>query len=286
MKSEASTRPPLRLIGWIAIVAALAAMFFASPTYGQEAPDASPEAPDELDTQDTSTRVFLEIEAPGGEPVNDGDTFLVHVMVSDVEGLSAFDFQLGYDGDRVRPIPLDADDSVIPTPFAGTPVGSSDDKVVNIRVEGEAGQFLADSPRSSFCSSPFTIRTLQERVLAGCAGVAPPPCLGGPSGVDGSGRLGTVVFESQGGEMTDIVLVQSLLVLDDVEPPCDPEGDLIPVRIAHEPGGPVTVLLSGGDGSSVLLIVVIAVVVVAVLGAGLGGFLLYQRRDASSAASE
>ncbi len=289
MQNETSTRPPLRLIGWIAIVAALAAMFLISPSYAQEtpdaspdAPDASPEAPDEQDTQDTSTRVFLEVEAPTGEPVDKGDTFLVHVMVSDVEGLSAFDFQLGYDPDRIEPVPLDADDNVsTPTVDGELGVGGGD-----VLVDGELGQFVADSPRGSLCSGPFTRGTLQDTVLALCVGVAPPPCLGGPAGVGGSGRLGTVVFKSRGGEMTDIVLLQSGLVQDDVEPPCDPEDELALVRIPHESGGPVTVLLSGGGSSSTLLIVIIAVVVVVVLGAGLGGYLVYQRRGAASAASE
>ena len=286
MLNEVRILPLSRLIGVVAIVAALAAMFLVSPSYAQEAPDASPEAPDEQDAQETGTRVFLEIEAPGGEPVNKGDTFLVYVMVSDVEGLSAFDFQLGYDRDRIQPVPLNADeDAPTPTPFAGTPVDATEDTIENVLVEGEAGQFVADSPRGSLCSGPFTRGSLQGRVLTLCAGVAPPPCLGGPEGVDGSGLLGTVVFKSRGGEMTDILLLQSSLVFDDVEPPCDPEEDLTLIRIPHERGGPVTVLLSGGGSSSVLLIVIIAVVIVVVLGAGLGGYLLYQRRDASPEAS-
>ncbi|MCH7699919.1 MAG: hypothetical protein IH865_13365 [Chloroflexi bacterium] len=291
MLNDVRTLPPLRLIAWIAIVAALAAIFLVSPSYAQEAPDASPEAsdaspeaPDEQDTQETGTRVFLEIEAPGGEPVNKGDTFFVHVMVADVENLSAFDFQLGYDRERVQPVSRDDDDS------GGTPTADGELGVGveggDVRVQGELGQFVADSPRGSLCSGPFVRGSLQDRVLALCAGVAAPPCLGGPEGVDGSGRLGTVVFKSRGGETTDIVLVQSNLVLDDVEPPCDPELDLTLIRIPHDSGGPVTVLLSGGGGSSVLLIVIIAVVVVAVLGGGLGGFLLYQRRNASSVASD
>ncbi len=282
MRSDVNTRPPMRLIGWIAIVAAFAAMFLIGPAYAQEAPDASPEAPDEQETQETSTRVFMELEAPGGEPVHKGDTFLIHVMITDVEGLSAFDFRLGYDADRVKPVSLDADGSAsTPTVDGDIGVGGGD-----VLVEGELGQFVADSPRGSLCSGPFTRRTLQDVVLALCVGVAPPLCLDGPSGVDGSGRLGTVVFESRGGDMTDVVLLESGLVLDDVEPPCDPEGDLTLIRIQHESGGPVTVLLSGGGSSSVLLIAIIAVVVAAVVGAGLGGYLLYQRRDASSAASE
>ena len=283
MRHLPAAPPPKRLIGGIVNIAAFAAMFLFGSVYAQEAPDASPEAPDEIDAQDSGVRVFLEVEAPGEEPVDDGDTFLVHVMVSDVVGLSAFEFQLGYDEERVRPIPLDADgNAVTPTPFAGTPVASSEDEVENISVEGDVGQFLADSPRNSFCRGPSTIATLQERVLAVCAGVAPPSCLGGPPGVDGSGRLGTVVFQSRGGEMTDIVLVDSLLVLDDVDP-CDPAGELTPVRIPHDQGGPVTVALIGGDSSSIWLYVVIVVVVVAVLGAGLAGFLLYQRASRRAA---
>lgn len=286
MQNELRTRPPMRLIGWIAIVAALAAMFLISPSYAQEAPDASPEAPDASPEPpaETSTRVFLELEAAEGEPVSKGDTFLIHVMVSDVEGLSAFDFQLGYDPELVRPVPLDAeDDEDVGTQEPEGDLGTSGGDVV---VEGEIGQFVADSPRGSLCSGPFTRGTLQGTVLALCAGVAAPPCLGGPEGVDGSGLLGTVVFQSRGGETTDIVLTQSNLVFDDVEPPCDPEGDLVLIRIPHERGGPVTVLLSGGGDSSVLLFVIIAVVVVAVLGAGLGGYLLYQRREAPPAASD
>lgn len=271
-----------RLIGWIVIIAALAAMFLVGSARAQEAPDVTPEATEAPDTQETDTRVFLEIEAPSGEPVDKGDTFFVHVMVSNVEGLSAFDFQIGYDQESVRPVPRDAAD-VEGTPEPEGDLGTTGGDVL---VEGEIGQFVADSPRGSLCSGPFTREALGDTVLALCAGVAAPPCLGGPEGVGGSGTLGTVVFQSRGGEMTDIVLTQSNLVRDDVEPPCDPTGDFVLIRIPHERGGPVTVLLTGGGSSSVLLIVIIAVVAIAVLGAGLGGYLLYQRRETSPAASE
>ena len=255
-----------------------------SPSYGQEAPDATPGAQEE---QNTGPRVFLEIEALGGEPVDKGDTFLVHVMVTEVENLSAFTFEIGYDPERIRPVPRDgqAADAVTPTPFAGTPVAGSDDTLTNILVEGEIGQLVADSPRNSLCGGPFIRSQSGGVVTAGCAGISPPVCLGGPAGVDGSGRLGTIVFKSQGGEMTQLALLSPVLISDDVDPLCDPE-DLRPVTIASTSGPPVTVLLSGGGSSLVLLIVIIAAVVVAVLGAALGGFLLYQRRDTSSAASD
>ncbi len=273
----------------------MAAMFLVSPSYAQEAPDASPEAPDaspeapdEQDTQDTGTRLFLEIEAPGGEPVDKGDTFIVQVMVADVENLSGFSYEIGFDPERIRPVTREDQDVAPPTPFGGTPVpGSEDDDIGNIIVEGETGQMIADSPRNSLCIGPFVQSLSAGVVTAGCAGVSLPACLGGPSGISGSGTLGTVVFESRGGEMADITLVSPVLTSDDAEPPCEEDGELRPVTIESSSGPPVTVLLSGGgSSSSVLLIVIIAVVVVAVLGAGLGGYLLYQRRDASSAASD
>ena len=276
-----------RLIGWIAIVAALAAIFLVSPSYAQEAPDASPQAPDEQDTQESGTLVFLEVEAPGGEPVKKGDTFFVHVMVSDVENLSAFSYEIGYDPDRVRPVSQEGQDPDVatPTPFGGTPVPGSDDALQNILVEGEIGQMVAESPRNSLCAGPFVKSLSSGVVTAGCVGVSLPVCLGGPPGVSGSGTLGTIVFKSRGGDMTQLALASPVLTSDDVEPPCDPI-ELRPVTIASSSGSPVTVLLSGGGGSSVLLFVIIAIVVVAALGAGLGGYLLYRRREAPPAASD
>ena len=77
MQNEVRILPPLRLIGVVAIVVAFAAMSLVSPSYAQEAPDASPEAPDENDAQETGTRGLLEVEAPGGGPVNSGVRFVV-----------------------------------------------------------------------------------------------------------------------------------------------------------------------------------------------------------------
>ena len=100
-------RTPLGLILRIGFLAALGAMLFLSPVQAQEAPDAATDIPLETPVPQTDTRVFLEIEAPEGEPVNDGDTFFVNIMISDVENLSTFDFQLGYDRGRVEPIRVD-----------------------------------------------------------------------------------------------------------------------------------------------------------------------------------
>ena len=268
-------RAPLGPILRIGFIAALGALLFLSPVQAQETPDAATDSPLETPAPQAGTRVFLEIEAPLGEPVDDGDTFFVHVMIADVESLSAFDFQLGYDRERIEPIRLD-DDGGTPTVDGNLGVEGGD-----VLVAGEIGDFFADSPRDSLCSGPLIRPALQGRVLGLCAGVALPVCLGGPAGVDGSGRLATIEFKSKGGEMTEVALAQTTLVADDVEPPCDPQDeDFSPVVIEHSRGPTVTVLLSGGGGSGILLIAIIVIVVVVVLAAGLGGFLLYQRRSA------
>ena len=269
-------RTPLRQLGLIAALLMSGAFLFAGVTAAQEDVDPTPtvaEAPGDTPT----TAVFLEIEAPTGEPVNKGDTFLVHVMVSDVENLSAFDFQLSYDDDRVEPIKLDDGQDATPViSDQGTP--TTDQTLDNTRVEGELGQFLADGDRDSLCSGPTVRSTLKERVLAFCVGVNLPVCAGGPAGVDGSGRLGTVVFKSRGGEMTQIGLVSSVLTSDDAGDPCE---DLVPVRIDHSLGPPATVALSGGGGSSGLIIILLAIVALAAV-AGVGGFLFYRQRMASA----
>lgn len=271
MQAILCSRPSLGSILRIGILTALGAVLFLSPVQAQESPDAATDSPQETPSPQTIPRVFLEIEAPLGEPVNAGDTFFVHIMISDVEHLSAFDFQVGYDRERIEPIKLD-DENGTPTADGELTVEGGD-----ISVAGEIGEFLADSPRNSLCSGPLIRPSLRDRVLGLCAGVALPVCLGGPAGVDGSGRLGTIEFKSRGGEMTEIELIQTTLVSDDVQPPCDPI-ELSPVVIEHNQGPAVTVLLSGGEGSGILLISVIVIVAVVALGAGLGGFLLYQRR--------
>ncbi|MCH7700013.1 MAG: hypothetical protein IH865_13845 [Chloroflexi bacterium] len=273
-------RAPLGPILRIGFIAALGALLFLSPVQAQETPDAATDIPSETPVPQTDTRVFLEIEAPSGQPVNDGDTFFVHIMIADVESLSAFDFQLSYDRERIEPIRLDDD--------GGTPAAEGELRVEggDVLVAGEIGEFFADSPRDSLCTGPLIRPALQNRVLGLCAGVALPVCLGGPAGVDGSGRLATIEFKSKGGEMTEVALVQTTLVADDVEPECDPQSeDFRPVVIEHSQGPTVTVLLSGGGGSGILLIAIIVIVVVLVLAAGLGGFLLYQRRSAGSSSA-
>ena len=281
MATHTRSRPPL---SWIVALLVLGALLFPGMARAQEAPDAPTPDGQEPPITETATNVFLEIEAPTGEPVDKGDTFLVHIMVSDVEDLSAFGFQIEYDPDRLEPVRLDGD-QLEPT-LSPDETPTTDDLDLeggDIRVEGDLGQFLADSARGSLCIGPTIRRASPGRVFGVCAGAAPPVCLDGPPGVDGAGRLASIVFKSKGGEMTDIVLAQSDLVLDDVEPPCDPEEELVLIRISHAQGPIVTVLLSGGGSSSLLLIAVIVVVVVAVVGAGVGGFLLYQRRSAGSA---
>lgn len=266
-----------RVLG-ICTLAILGALTVLSPAWAQEVPETPGGTPEQTPTAtaSTGTSVFLEVEAPTGEPVHDGDTFFVHIVVSDVEHLSAFDFQLGYDRERVEPVRQDEGEDATPAVDGELGVEGGDELVA-----GELGQFLEDSPRGALCTGPFIRPSLENRVLGLCAGVALPVCLGGLPGVDGAGRLGTVEFKSKGGDMTEISLVQANLVSDDVAPPCDPTSDdFSPISIEHTIGPSVTVLLSGGGGMGILLIAIIAIVVVVALGAGLGGFLLYQRRTA------
>ncbi len=277
MELIARIRTPLGSILRIGILVALGVLLFLSPVQAQESPDAATDSPQETPVPQTDTRVFIEVEALTGEPVAKGDTFFVHIMISDVEHLSAFDFQIGYDRERIEPIRLD-DDRGTPTVDGDLGVEGGD-----ILVAGELGNFVADSPRGSLCSGPLIRPALRDRVLGLCAGVALPVCLGGPAGVDGSGRLGTIEFRSKGGEITEIALAQTTLVSDDVEPLCDPQDpNFTPIVIEHDQGPAVSVLLSGGGGAGILLISMIVIVIVVVLGAGLGGFLLYQRRSSPS----
>ena len=281
MEIHTRNRAPL---GWIVALVILGALLFPGIAHAQEGPDAPTPDGQEPPITETNTSVFLEIEAPTDEPVDKGDTFLVHILVADVENLSAFGFQVEYDPDRIEPVRLDGED-VGPT-LSPDETPTTDDLDLqggDIRIEGDLGQFLADSARGSLCIGPTIRRASPGLVFGVCAGAAPPVCLDGPPGVDGSGRLASILFKSRGGEMTDIALVQSDLVLDDVEPPCDPQEELVLIRILHTQGPPVTVVLKGGGSSSLLLIGVIVVLVVAVAGAGVGGFLLYRRRSVGAA---
>ncbi|MEX0786758.1 MAG: cohesin domain-containing protein [Dehalococcoidia bacterium] len=211
------------------------------------------------------------------EPVPSGDRFEVQIFVDNVEHLSAFDFVLQYDPDRLLPVAEGGEAVATPSTDPATEGEAN--------VLGELGQFLETSPRgeSATCQGPYTLAAQRGNVLALCASIAPPVCLGGPDGASGSGMVGTVTFEARGGDMTTLRLVSSNLISDDVPPPCDPDSDsFIPQRIAHTTSE-ATVLLKSSEGgiSTLLLIAIVAVVVVVVLGGGGAAYYWYQRRSAS-----
>jgi hypothetical protein len=113
-----------------------------------------------------------------------------------------------------------------------------------------------------------------DELDVGCSTLGPPVCLGGAEGASGSGVLAEIPFESRGGGVTALSFGETLLVLDDFAPPCDPtEG--APQRIFHTAEGASVELAPKDDSSMTLIIVIIVVVVVVVVAAG-GGFLGYR----------
>ena len=292
---RADTHSPLRsarLAGLLAVIAAVVALLFLSPAGAQETPVptdaagtpvATPGAetpastPGAQETPVDVTGPVLRIEADQAvQPVKSGDQFEVRILVDNVEHLSAFDFVLQYDRDRLEPVVAGGE---------GTPTGGVSLTPGDAQIQGELGEFIRTGERgqTATCQGPYTTEARPGNVLALCASLALPVCLGGPAGASGSGLLASVFFKSKGGEMTTLRLSSSNLVSDDAEPPCDPEGELIPQRIPHRVED-TTVLLSGGGGGSGLIIAVVAVVVVvALLAAGGGAYYWYTRRSTPAA---
>lgn len=288
MESNAGTSTSLkRQLRWLAGIvagAALVALLLTLPAHAQETPAptdaqaAESPVPTDVGPQGTPTGIpetALRLEVIADEePIAEGDQFEVQVVVDSVEHLSAFDFVLQYDPDQLAPI---EEGGVSATP-------SSDPATEGeANVTGELGQFLDTGPRgeSATCQGPYTLSSQRGNILALCASIAPPVCLGGPVGASGSGVLGSVTFEGRGDGMTTLRLTSSNLVSDDVEPPCDPEAEsFIPQRIAHTTAD-VTIELKGGGGSSTLLIVIIVVIVAVVVGGGGAGYYWYRRQSAT-----
>ena len=190
----------------------------------------------------------VRIEVDALQPIPAGEEFEARVVVDDVQGLAAFDFELAFDPERVR-----------------------------YREMRDVGLILSESDRTNVrCNDP---ELLEDSVTVSCVTLGPPVCLGGPAGASGSGVLARVVFTARGGGDTTLSLRNSTLVLDDLQP-CDPETS--PTRIPHDRED-LTIRLEGGEGGIPWLIIgpVAAVVVLGVLGAGAG--LLWYRRSQSSA---
>jgi hypothetical protein len=221
-------------------------------------------------TPDLSVKTLVRIEVDAQtKPIPSGQEFEARVMVDNVEHLAGFSFTISYDPKRLQPV---QPSSAEITPEA-TPVAGLNGNPVKNRALGD---ILASSPRKDgvICSGPVA---QNSTVAAACVTRFPPICLGGPVGASGSGLLGAVYFKSNGGGSTTLTLAASDLVLDDVQPPCDPvdfQVQAIPNRRQN-----LTIELAKGGSSSSLLVVIIGVVVVVIIG-GAGGYLWYRRRQA------
>jgi LPXTG-motif cell wall-anchored protein len=285
--SDRSNRlpPVLRLLA-LAALPVLLVMVFLSPVGAQQPTGSStPAATIALGegtpaatvepTPDLSVKTVVRIEVDAQtKPIPSGQEFEARVMIDNVEHLAGFSFTISYDPKRLEPIkPSSAEITPELTP-QDTPVAGLNGNPVKNRALGD---ILASSPRKDgvICSGPVA---QNSAVAAACVTRFPPICLGGAVGASGSGLLGAVYFKSKGGGPTTLTLAASDLVLDDVQPPCDPvdfQVQAIPNRREN-----VTIDLAKGGSSSTLLAVIIGVVVVVIIGGA--GYLWYRRRQAPS----
>ncbi len=228
-------------------------------------------------TPDLNVKTVVRIEVdPQTKPIPSGQEFEARVMVDNVEHLAGFSFTISYDPKRLQPVkPSSAEITPGFTP-ADTPVAGLNGNPVKHRAIGD---IFASSPRKDGVICSGTVAQ-NSTVVAACVTRFPPICLDGPDGASGSGLLGAVYFKSKGGGPTTLTLAASDLVLDDVQPPCDPvdfQVQAIPNRREN-----AIIDLAKGGSSSTLLVVIIGVVVVVVIGGGVGGYLWYRRRQAPS----
>ena len=278
-KKAVRGRPLSRLAGVLAGFA-VGAFLLLTPVSAQETPEAT-ETQEPASLSSPLVRIEVDEEV---QPVHSGDEFEVRVVVDNAERLGSFGFHLLYDPERVEPVRAVGEDDATVQPGDDFPGASVEPISGDISVMGELGELLSTGDRGVICAGPVIRRTDPGKVFALCASPSPPVCLGGPVGVSGSGILGKVVFKSKGGDMTSFSLSSLDLVADDVDPPCDPQGALTPIRIPHEQGGAIVVTLSGGGGISTLLIIAIgAIIVVVILVGTVAAFVWYQRRTADVA---
>ncbi|MEX2158484.1 MAG: cohesin domain-containing protein [Dehalococcoidia bacterium] len=264
------------------IVLALAGALLLAPASAQETPESSPQITPDATTPpatDGGASVRIEIDPPP-EPVKSGEVVESRIVVDNVEHLASFEFTVQYDPDKLKP--RNADETA-PTPFAGTPGPGAEQDLIQI---DQAGDFLATSERGNggdgvACTSPVAT---DGEIKFNCSTIGAPLCLGGAAGASGSGILAVIPFESRGGGLTTIDLVDSTLIQDDVEPPCDP-ADLRLIQIEHTREG-ASIELAPKEDSSTMLIVIIAIVVLAVVAAGgAGGYWWYRQRSAGPTSS-
>jgi hypothetical protein len=224
-------------------------------------------------TPDLSIKTVVRIEVdPQTAPIKRGTQFEARVMVDNVDHLAGFQYSISYDPKRLEPVKASG--------AANTPGVTPVLSIPGNAVEGRGlGDFLSTSARAGgmYCSGPAD---QDSKISATCVTNDAPVCLGGPAGPSGSGLLGAGTFKSKGGGPTTLALVKSELVLDDVEPPCDPNDPNFQVALIpnRQQNADVELEASTGGGSNTMLIIIIVVVVIAA-GAGVGGYVWYRGRQ-------
>ncbi len=267
--------PLLLVFGFLSAAGAQEPTQASTPVAATASGDTTPTATVEP-TPDLSIKTVVHIDVdPQTKPIPSGQEFEARVMVDNVEHLAGFSFTISYDPKRLQPVtPGGAEITPGLTP-QDTPVAGLNGNPVKNRALGD---ILASSPRSEgvICSGPVA---QNSTIVAACVTRFPPICLGGPAGASGSGLLGAVYFKSKGGGPTTLTLTESDLVLDDVQPPCDPADIQVQAIPNRRENVPID-LAKGGGSSSTLLVVIIGVVVVVIIAGGAGGYLWYRRRPA------
>lgn len=277
-------RRPSLLLG-VLLSAAVLSLLLSSLAQAQETPDGDAETPDGnggAAPSDTVVRIVVDI----AEPLASGEEFEADVVVDEVEHLSAFGFTIEYDPNAVEPVMADAEDEVLLPELLSEETFTP--RILNL------GEFLVPSERGSSMLCPLQVangevfeegeegeqpivREDVRTLTVDCVTTLPPVCLDGAEGPSGSGRLATLVFKSKGKGSTTLRLRDSLLILDDARPPCDPET-FRPEEIQHRREDALVALKGGGDGGSSNTAIWVTVAVVAVVAvAGVGGFLWYRR---------
>jgi hypothetical protein len=222
-------------------------------------------------SQAQAQQTVVRLQVDGSQPVKSGDTFRLIVLVDNVEHLAAFDVTVGYDPERLKPVPA------APTEGGATDLGEGRSPVAVV----DEGKFLKENgERSNVVCSGGVGNDADNTVTVFCNTVDAPVCLGGGAGASGSGVLAGIEFKSKGGGPTALEITDSTLVLDDVSP-CDAE-DFSAVEIEHTRED-ATVELSGGGGGGYTVVIVVAVGVgVAAVIIALAGLAWRRRRSVSN----
>lgn len=221
-------------------------------------------------SQAQAQQTVVRLRVDGVQPVKSGDTFRLTVLVDNVEHLAAFDVTVGYDPQRLKPVPAQRTDG------GATNLGEGRSPVSVV----DEGKFLKENgERSNVVCSGGVGNDAAKTVTVFCNTVDAPLCLGGGAGASGSGVLASIEFKSKGGGPTALEITDSTLVLDDVNP-CDPT-DFSAQKIEHTRQDATVELIGGGGGGYTVVIVVAAGVGAAVVIA-LAGLAWYRRRSVSS----